>query len=121
MAKNKLVKIGMVSVDSGQLLLTDPCYLGDWENDEFVAEKKGDNDGRYSYSGACEATLSKEKGGQLNHKLGHEGAGVAVSTGYGDGSYPVYVEYKDERVVKVVVDFLGTYTEKYFKKVGEPK
>jgi len=28
--------IGHVAVDSGQLLVTDPCYLGDFKSDEFT-------------------------------------------------------------------------------------
>jgi hypothetical protein len=33
------------------------------------------------------------------------GLGVAFSTGYGDGCYPVYAEYENGRVARVTVEF----------------
>lgn len=58
----------------------------------------------YSYNGAAQATLSEEGYGNLKFKQGHEGAGFAFSTLYGDGEYPVYAEKIDGRVVRVMVD-----------------
>jgi hypothetical protein len=38
--------------------------------------------------------------------MGHAGAGVAVSSGYGDGVYPVFAHYnKDGRVARVEIIF----------------
>jgi hypothetical protein len=164
--------IGYVGVDSGQLLLTDPCYLKDWKNDstdEVLAHTiYQDTDGKlwqycyggkttkvpgkvitpfpgnyetpvgqgtptpndliasgawkptkyadagrssfycnYSYSGACAATMGDAHGGQLKYAKGHDGAGVAVRTGYGDGLYPVVAHYNREgRVRKIEVVFI---------------
>lgn len=42
---------------------------------------------------------------KFNHDLGHSGMGLAISSGYGDGTYPVYVEYEDDRVKKVTIEF----------------
>lgn len=44
---------------------------------------------------------------QFNHDLGHAGMGLMISTYYGDGSYPVYVEYGEERgrPRRVLIDF----------------
>jgi len=42
---------------------------------------------------------------QFNHDLGHAGLGVVVSSGYGDGSYPVYVRYEGGRPMQVLIDF----------------
>ena len=96
--------IGSFAVDSGQAMVGDPCYLDGWEpwNDK---SEKFDNyinhKGKYSYLGACEATLTKGYG-----SLGN--SAVVFSTGYGDGLYPVYAEIDDDgRVVKIVIDFLG--------------
>jgi len=46
------------------------------------------------------------------YDLGHEGLGVCVSTGFGDGSYPVYARIVDEgdwgrRISAIFVDFFG--------------
>lgn len=106
--------VGYVGVDSGQVMITDPCYLGkfkapeDCDGDLFNEENKG----KYSYSGACVATLSEDQAGQLDEGV----TGVAVSSGYGDGSYPVYVEYSDEgewgvRIKSVTVEFFGDEDE----------
>lgn len=151
---------GEVGVDSGQLMVTDPCYLdSEWTVEEFVIQHPifelnekglarfgaelsdwrwqcfvdetnyatphaalGDlsmNDLRaqmlvqevpqppepvtsYSYNGACHASISDDLYGQLNYRLGHAGAGVVFSSGYGDGIYPVYVrKNKDGRIVEV--------------------
>jgi hypothetical protein len=44
---------------------------------------------------------------QLRYRKGHDGAGVAVGTGYGDGAYPVQVTYTDDgRVAAVRVVFI---------------
>lgn len=102
--------IGLVGVDSGQLLLTDPCYLSDFESDNYTGTPTEANSNGlfpYSYSGACAATLSTRMAGGLAFRLGHEGAGVAFSTGWGDGLYPVYVTYSDEgRIASVEVRFI---------------
>ena len=88
---------GVVGVDSGQLMVTDPCYLkSEWDPNvdlDFGDEAKG----RFSYNGACHATLSKEGFGQLNYKMGHAGAGVAFSSGWGDGVYGVFIRKVDGR------------------------
>ncbi len=65
----------------------------------------------FSFNGCCQVTLNNpNRGGQLNYKLGHAGAGVVFNTGVGDGCYPVYAYLDDVpgwgvRVVKIEVDF----------------
>jgi len=97
-----LVIAGHISVDSGQAMVGDPCYLDNWDtnkNDEWNLEGKV---GEYSYQGASATTLANNYG-----QLGFADA-VVFSTGYGDGLYPVYVQLNDEgRVSKVVIDFEG--------------
>ncbi len=100
-----LTLIGHFSVDSGQAMVGDPCYLDEWEpwNDKADKfEEHVNKAGEYSYLGACGVTL-KEGYGQLGN-----GSAVAFSTGYGDGYYPVYAEIDDDgRIAKVVIDFIG--------------
>lgn len=52
-----------------------------------------------NYNACCRKTISGESAGQVD-------LGAAVSSGYGDGSYPVYVRRNYEgRVMQVLVDF----------------
>ena len=99
---DNLINAGWFSVDSGQAMVGDPCYLDGWktnEGEEWNLEGKA---GSYSYQGASATTIEKSYG-----ELGI-GNAVVFSTGYGDGYYPVYVQMnEDGRVSKVVIDFEG--------------
>jgi hypothetical protein len=101
--------IGGVGVDSGQLMITDPCYIDqEWKQEQFglvsYPEPSDDTLYTYSYDGASNATLSGDGHGQLAYEKGHAGAGVAFQTGWGDGVYPVYAEKHDGRIVRVYVN-----------------
>lgn len=58
---------------------------------------------QYSYEGVCKATLGAGYG-ELAYRRGHKGAGVAFSTAFGDGLYPIYGEKHDGRIVRVYVN-----------------
>jgi hypothetical protein len=99
-----------VGVDSGQVIITDPAHLHHFKSNHFDDSKKSST-GRsrygkkskgfeYSYSGCCAAT-STGGAGQLAGMRG-----VAVSTGMGDGAYPIYVEYENGMINSVTVQFL---------------
>jgi hypothetical protein len=147
----KKVLLGHVAVDSGQLLLCDPCYIdsewvkedftdirvykhkttgktlqylvdfpnyaeeipeygidmnallqtGDWEQVEDAHKVKNG----FSYNACCKATLSEQSHGELSFKLGHTGVGLAFSTPYGDGFYPVFAMYdKKGNLHSVIVE-----------------
>ena len=113
MENNKWVKIGTFGVDSGQVLITDPCYIK-----EFVGDDKEDFDDKkikeiqksgkfpYSYNGACAMTLSVDKEGrQKGGTIGLGCDGVVSNTGYGDGEYPVYARYEFGRVKELRIKF----------------
>jgi hypothetical protein len=109
--------LGDVAVDSGQLMVTDPCYIDqEWKS----MDVDGGNDSKpgasrpdiahhqdtlppYSYNGAMRATLGNGYG-ELAFQLGHAGAGVVFGTAWGDGMYPVYGEMHDGRIVRVYVN-----------------
>jgi hypothetical protein len=59
----------------------------------------------FSYNACCKATTREEGYGQLNFPAGHAGVGVALSSGWGDGEYPVYALIEEGRVKKVWVEF----------------
>jgi hypothetical protein len=105
MTKTKWKKIGVCGVDSGQLLLTDSCYVDKFKSNRFM--KQGKETKEYSYDGCCQATMTKKKAGELKFKNGISGAGVCFSTGYGDGIYPVYAKYnKEGRIIAIHVLFV---------------
>ena len=90
--------LGYVSVDSGQLILVDPCYLKDWKDGPFDLDLKPDN----HYAECCMASLSLKGAGQVFNDLA-----VCLSTGWGDGTYPVYATKEYGRIVKVEIDMAG--------------
>jgi len=92
--------IGYISVDAGVCWVGDPCYIihptgntlprsigKDW--DEF-----------------CDK-LNKEIN-IFHHDGGHEGLGICVESGFGDGMYPVYIQRDKEsgRIAKLIVEFI---------------
>lgn len=105
----EVVYIGEVGVDSGQLMVTDPCYIDqEWKREQFLIQRDQEHTDdtvyNYSYNGACNATLNGGGHGRLAFELGHAGAGVAFHTAWGDGGYPVYAEKHDGRIVRVYVN-----------------
>ena len=103
---DELEYAGSFAVDSGQAMIGDPCYLGDWQTNDNDEWKPEAHKGEFSYQGACQATLTKDYGA-----IGGVRA-VAVSTGYGDGLYPVYVKRNAEgRISFAVIDFEGDFDE----------
>ena len=85
---SKKEEIGFVTVDSGQLMVGDPCY---YDVDYEFADH--DENG---------TTI-------LNHEKG-PGKGVVVGTAFGDGIYPVYMKRDKYGVpLQLVVDLQGPY------------
>ena len=108
-------KVGRIGVDAGLCWVGDPCYILHKDNppsDEYDHDAKPKEIGK-DWREFCNILWKKEEKGdgqtaQFNYDMGHAGLGVAVQTGYGDGSYPVYVKYGPEgRVAEVRVVFIG--------------
>jgi len=109
MEKTKVVRVGSIGVDSGLCWIGDPCYL--------FNDKRPEECGK-DWVEFCDILRKKEEaaGGhptrvQYNYDKGHAGLGVLVSTGYGDGVYPVMAEIVetadgDRRIRKVWVEFI---------------
>lgn len=95
--------VGHFGVDAGLCWIGDPCYIlhsetlppslgGDWQS--FCDTLGNDYPTMKSY----------------NYLLGSEGLGICVSTGMGDGTYPVYALILNDgnwgkRVAAVFIDF----------------
>jgi hypothetical protein len=97
--------VGQVYVDHGGVVVLDPVYadLSDGDRDALV--DPAPDAGAGAQLGCGEENLPES---------GH--MGVFVSTGLGDGEYPVYAELIDvpgagERVARIVVDCLGVEDE----------
>jgi hypothetical protein len=120
-----VVLLGEVAVDSGQLMVADPCYIDDeWQHEAAMVDRYRENSSEqgaprvdeasggirlaankasFSYSGAVEKTLSSGFG-ELAFKMGHTGAGVVFSTAWGDGMYSIYGEMHAGRIVRAYIN-----------------
>lgn len=96
-------KVGTIFVDAGCVMVGDPCYT----------QGADASSASESWSAFLEATWPDTFGpdakegvemGDAVQALGKEGVGIVVSSGYGDGEYPVYVqrEYGRIKAMKVV-------------------
>ena len=103
------IKIGTFGVDSGQVLITDPCYLNEWDDEDYdeakikTMQKSGKFD--YSYNGACAKTLLDVDNKRGAGTIGLGCDGVVSETGFGDGEYSVYAKYEDSRVKELRIVF----------------
>jgi len=89
--------IGHIGVDAGLCWIGDPCYV--------LPDDATENPGT-DWMDFC-AKIGSEPHTSFNYQLGHEGVGVCVSTGYGDGTYPVVARIGDDgRVQAVEVVFI---------------
>jgi hypothetical protein len=78
--------LGSVGVDSGMLMITDPCYV-----DKSTRE-------------ACEE-IYKTTDNELNSGVILNGLALALQTGHGDGMYEVYATRDEEgRILKIEID-----------------
>jgi len=118
--------IGEVGVDSGQVFITDPCYIKyaehgngqwnmDWKEEAIVVDDEGNTEVRRVpvskndptldnkqnfYTKVCEAN----KNGFAEVELG-----VVMGTTHGDGSYAVEGIYDDDgQFMGIFIDFHGS-------------
>lgn len=106
-------KVGTVDVDAGIIMVGDPCY-------SLPDSRDGRGDKGLDYSRLLEILdvrdLDRNGFATIPHgaddtkkpvtDLGRQGHGVVVSSGYGDGTYKVYVRrYPDGRIKAVKVVF----------------
>jgi len=99
--------VGQIGVDSGQMMLIDPCYLDKWDDDEAYPEEPNENP--LSYSNACQGTFRDNEG--FRSSILGRGLAAVTSSGFGDGLYDVYVTWGDfgdwgTRAIKMEIIFL---------------
>ena len=97
--KNKIwEEVGVIGVDAGLCWLGDPCYILPDDASERTDVIK-------DWSKFCDAIKDKDTH-QFQYNMGHDGLGVVVSTGWGDGEYPVLIRRnKAGRIAEVRVVF----------------
>ena len=104
----KWIKVGVIGVDAGLCWIGDPCYFlhDDNSKDKDLGESWS------SSTGFCKILEQKQKesgqpAAQFNYDLGHPGLGICVNTGYGDGTYDVFIKKNEEgRVMEAKVIFI---------------
>ena len=93
------ISAGSVSVDSGQIMIVDPCYIGN-EFDNNIDQKWEPElyKGQLNYQGVSAVSIAEN--------YGQAAEAVITSSGYGDGTYPVEVRLnEDNRVVELRISF----------------
>jgi hypothetical protein len=103
MKKIETIKVGEIGVDAGLCWVGDPCYIMHCE--DGLPKDLGKN-----WEEFCDKVNKMDYARQFNYDLGHAGLGVVVSTGFGDGVYPVYAKISDEgewgkRVKEITIKF----------------
>jgi hypothetical protein len=107
--------VGHIGVDAGLCWIGDPCYIlhtSEYKDGKEVPTPLPESLGK-DWADFCNLLgESYPTMKSFPYAKGHEGLGVCVSTGFGDGSYPVYARITNEgtwgkRVTAVFVDFLG--------------
>ena len=108
--KENWTKIGKIGVDSGLCWIGDPCYINEEDNHPLKNWHKFLD----IFYGEDESTFARS----FKYEKGHEGLGVCVSTGYGDGSYNIYAKfYQDsdsrshKRIKEIKIVFIGDKNE----------
>jgi hypothetical protein len=86
--KKEIKYVGDCAVDSGTIMLIDPCYIIDkFDEDKYF-----------------EVTSFEGRAGVIENDLG-----IIAAPGLGDGSYPVYIETIDmgpwgKRVNRIIIE-----------------
>jgi hypothetical protein len=84
-------RVGVVGVDAGMVWIGDPCYCVTPDASCHPAK---------TWMEFCdllhEGGFDSRGHQQFNVSTGIAGLGVAVSSGYGDGVYPVYIRRNEE-------------------------
>lgn len=103
MGIKKIEVIGSVDVDSGLLMVGDPCY--------FTGTSWADANYNAMLDDLFEDHMHSKQHVSIPHERGHDGMGVVFGTAWGDGTYPVIAVWTDSsggwdssRPTQIIVD-----------------
>jgi hypothetical protein len=101
--------IGYVGVDSGQIMVGDPCYTLPYNRfGDVTPAERG-----ITYDGVLHAWDGVNHKGDFIEPFDGNNTAIVVSGFGGDGVYPVFLEYETNalgtQVARIVVDFTGDY------------
>lgn len=115
--------IGEVAVDSGQVLLIDPCYIKketlgnekfnyDSKNKKYLNDPTLD-DKKNFYTSVCERTL-------VGNGYGNVRSGFATGTTHGDGTYQVKGIFNDEEQLQgIYISFVDDMKAEFSEQDSE--
>tara|TARA_R110000751_G_scaffold156017_2_gene261497 strand:+ start:528 stop:899 length:372 start_codon:yes stop_codon:yes gene_type:complete len=100
--------VGEIGVDSGQVLLIDPCYIKhanqgnskmnyDFEKETFLNDPTLGNEKNF-YTSVSERTL-------VGNGYGNTESGFATRTTHGDGTYKVKGIFRDDELQGIFISF----------------
>lgn len=114
--------VGHVDVDSGTIMVIDPCYVlpdkrTGWP--EHLPDGGDPSSWRYLhgdetsvYLSAVDSAWEKNSYGRGAGGFGEWGNGFITSTTHGDGSYPVVADFDSNgRILQITIDFDPSYDE----------
>ena len=108
-------EVGTIGVDAGMVWIGDPCYI--LHREKGLPSTLGKNWGEFCDSLGQDYPTTKS----FNYEMGHEGLGICVSSGFGDGGYQVFVKTQTfpdwgKRITEMKVVFVKEEPEDGTKK-----
>jgi hypothetical protein len=104
--KEEWTLVGYFGVDSGLCWIGDPCYILHSDEKDDALGKDWEDFGDILYRDSPFGPVVSSD---------FDGLGICVSTGYGDGEYPVYAliinDGRSDRISAIFIDFLGMWDE----------
>jgi hypothetical protein len=90
--QSKWKQIGVVGVDSGQIMIGDPCYIKPESYEENYIKQTENYDFHQGHQ-------------QLKYPMGHAGLAVIFNNGIGDGFYKVEAKFTNGSISEVRIKF----------------
>jgi len=88
--------LGHIGVDAGMIMVGDPCY--------FIGKDATVHKTFPDWDTACKELFCNDKYQTDESYNIRDGLGIAVTTTYGDGTYPVYLETTNNGKRRLIVD-----------------